>query len=318
MASSLRFIHVLAAVITDVRGRILLARRTDGRDLAGLWEFPGGKREAGESPEQALVRELQEELGITVQVGAPLINVPQEYPDKRLHLDVRHVTTWSGIPRGVEGQALAWVAPEKLVRYNMPPADRPVVAALRQPERYLVTPEPGTDGGAWLAALELALDAGVQRVQLRARGEDASPRWRALAESAVALCRQREADVLINGQLELARELGAGLHLRASQLRDFQARPVDDGVMLAASCHDREELSLAQALECDFAVVGSVNPTASHPGGPVLGWEGFSKLREAVSLPLYAIGGLSLEDLRQARQHGAQGIASIRALWPAI
>ena len=316
MASSLRFIHVLAAVITDVRGRILLARRTDGRDLAGLWEFPGGKREAGESPEQALVRELQEELGITVQVGAPLINVPQEYPDKRLHLDVRHVTTWSGIPRGVEGQALAWVAPEKLVRYNMPPADRPVVAALRQPERYLVTPEPGTDGGAWLAALELALDAGVQRVQLRARGEDASPRWRALAESAVALCRQREADVLINGQLELARELGTGLHLRASQLHDFPTRPLDSGMCLAASCHDRHDLLRAQELGCDFAVLGSVQPTASHPQGPTLGWEAFATLRESVSLPIYAIGGLSPDDLPQARQRGAQGIAAIRALWP--
>ena len=72
MSPALRSIHVVAAVITDARGRILLARRTDGRDLAGLWEFPGGKCEPGESPEQALVRELQEELGINVQVAAAL------------------------------------------------------------------------------------------------------------------------------------------------------------------------------------------------------------------------------------------------------
>jgi 8-oxo-dGTP diphosphatase len=316
MAPPLRFIHVIAAVITDVRGRILLARRTDGRDLAGLWEFPGGKREPGESPEQALVRELQEELGITVQVGAPLINVPQEYPDKRLHLDVRHVTAWTGVPRGLEGQALAWIAPDKLPSYNMPPADRPVVAALRQPDRYLVTPEPGDDEAAWLAALEAALLAGVQRVQLRAPGMQAQPRWRALATSAADLCRKHHADVLINGDLDLARELGTGLHLRASQLHDFPTRPLDSGMLLAASCHNREDLLRAQALDCDFAVLGSVQPTASHPQDPILGWEAFATLRESVSLPIYAIGGLSPDDLPQARQHGAQGIAAIRALWP--
>ena len=149
---------MVAAVITDARGRILLARRTDGRDLAGLWEFPGGKCEPGESPEQALVRELQEELGINVQVGAALINVPQRYPDKRLRLDVRRVTSWQGTPRGVEGQALAWVAPEKLVLYHMPPADQPVVAMLLQPDCYLVTPEPGDGDAAWLAGLSAALE----------------------------------------------------------------------------------------------------------------------------------------------------------------
>ena len=316
MAPPLRFIHVIAAVITDVRGRILLARRTDGRDLAGLWEFPGGKREPGESPEQALVRELQEELGITVQVGAPLINVPQEYPDKRLHLDVRHVSAWTGVPRGIEGQALAWIAPDKLPSYNMPPADRPVVAALRQPDRYLVTPEPGEDGSAWLSALKAALQSGVQRVQLRAPDLQAQPRWRALAASAADLCRKHHADVLINGDLELARELGTGLHLRASQLRDFSTRPLDSGMSLAASCHDRDDLLRAQALGCDFAVLGNVQPTASHPQAPTLGWEAFATLRESVSLPIYAIGGLSPGDLPQARQHGAQGIAAIRALWP--
>ena len=201
MSPALRSIHVVAAVITDARGRILLARRTDGRDLAGLWEFPGGKCEPGESPEQALVRELQEELGINVQVGAALINVPQRYPDKRLRLDVRRVTSWQGTPRGVEGQALAWVAPEKLVLYHMPPADQPVVAMLLQPDCYLVTPEPGDGDAAWLAGLSAALESGIRRVQLRARSLEGQPRWQALAGHAVALCQQAGAEVLINGCL---------------------------------------------------------------------------------------------------------------------
>ena len=314
-SSPQRFIHVIAAVITDVRGRILLARRTDGRDLAGLWEFPGGKREPGESAEAALVRDLQEELGISVQVGAPLINVPQQYPDKRLTLDVRHVSAWRGTPRGVEGQALAWVVPEKLVRYPMPPADRPVVAALLQPDRYLVTPEPGADDASWLASLSAALASGIGRVQLRARSLDAQPRWRSLAAAAVSLCREAKCEVLLNGDIELARELEVGVHLRASQLGQLASRPLAEGLPVASSCHNVGELLRAQALGCDFAVLGSVLPSASHPGETTLGWDTFATLRESVSLPLYAIGGLSPQDLPQARQHGAQGIAAIRGLW---
>ena len=317
MSPALRSIHVVAAVITDARGRILLARRTDGRDLAGLWEFPGGKCEPGESPEQALVRELQEELGINVQVGAALINVPQRYPDKRLRLDVRRVTSWQGTPRGVEGQALAWVAPEKLVLYHMPPADQPVVAMLLQPDCYLVTPEPGDGDAAWLAGLSAALESGIRRVQLRARSLEGQPRWQALAGHAVALCQQAGAEVLINGDCELAQALGAGVHLRAAQLHGLPARPLPPGLPVAASCHSVEDLQQTGKLELDFAVVGSVLATASHPQATPLGWDGFAALREETSLPIYAIGGLSPENLSEARQHGAQGIAAIRALWPA-
>jgi 8-oxo-dGTP diphosphatase len=315
MPSSLRFIHVAAAAITDVRGRILLARRTDGRDLAGLWEFPGGKCEPGESPEHALIRELQEELGVTVRVGPPLISVPQQYPDKRLCLDVRRVTAWQGIPRGVEGQALAWVAPEKLTRYPMPPADRPVVAALLQPDRYLVTPEPGDDDAAWLASLASVLATGIGRVQLRARTIDQRPRWRNLAAAAIEVCRKAGAEALVNGDIGLAQELGVGVHLRARQLQELGERPLPGNLAVAASCHRIEDLQLAQSLGCDFAVLGSVLATASHPDASSLGWDGFAKLRESVSLPIYAIGGLSPAHLTEARQHGAQGIAAIRALW---
>ncbi|RYZ72052.1 MAG: Nudix family hydrolase [Lysobacteraceae bacterium] len=316
MPVPLRSLHVVAAVITDLRGRILLARRIEGRDLAGLWEFPGGKREPGESAEAALVRELQEELGITVQVGESLINVPQQYPDKRLCLDVRRVDAWQGTPRGIEGQALAWVAPAKLSRYPMPPADRPVVAALRQPDRYLVTPEPGADDAAWLDGLSRALQSGVGRVQLRARSLQDPPRWRRLVAAATALCRRAGAEVLVNGDIELARELGIGVHLRAAQLATLEARPLGAEVAVAASCHHAAELQQAQALGCDFAVAGSVQATASHADGEVMGWEGFARLRESVSLPIYAIGGLTPAHLEQARQHGAQGIAAIRGLWP--
>lgn len=314
MPDPLRSIHVVAAVITDPRGRILLARRGDGRDLAGLWEFPGGKQEPGETSEAALIRELQEELAITVQVGASLMQVPQQYPDKRLRLDVRHVSAWSGTLRGLEGQALAWVVPEKLGRYPMPPADRPVVAALLQPDRYLITPEPEGDGAQWLASLDAALSAGASRVQLRARDWQ-SPARQALAAEAARRCRAAKAQVLLNGDIALAQRLGTGVHLRAAQLAEHRSLTVEDG-LLAASCHDADELRAAQALGCDFVVLGPVQPTTSHPGADPIGWEGFARLRESVSLPIYALGGLTPADIPESRRHGAQGIAAISGLWP--
>ena len=119
----------MAGVLRDADGRVLLARRPEGREMAGLWEFPGGKVEPGETPENALARELREELGIDATVGAAVACVALETPGKRLLLDVREAA-FVGHPRGLEGQALVWVPLCKLGDYPMPPADVPVVAEL--------------------------------------------------------------------------------------------------------------------------------------------------------------------------------------------
>ena len=114
----------------------------------------------------------------------------------------------------------------------------------------------------------------------------------------------------------MARELGTGLHLRSSQLAALTGRPMlAEGALLAASCHTAEDLAHATRLGCDFAVLGAVKATASHPGEHGIGWEAFAGLREEVSLPVYALGGLNLSDLEDARRHGAQGVAAIRGLW---
>jgi mutator protein MutT len=209
MNSPLRSIHVVAAVIVDARGRILLNRRTGNSDMAGLWEFPGGKREPGETSEQALARELHEELGIEAEVGEWVMEVPQLYPDKRLRLEVRMVRQWKGTARGREGQAITWVTPDKLGRYSMPPADLPVVAALRQPECYLVTPEPLHGDAAWLAGIEAAVASGIRRVQLRT---PVAADRQALARSAVQRF-GRDLELLVNRDIALAQELGVGVHL---------------------------------------------------------------------------------------------------------
>ena len=308
-----RVIEVVAGVITDKRGRILLSRRTPNRDMPGLWEFPGGKRESGETPEAALIRELDEELGIRVTVGPPLMVVPQQYPSKRLRLDVRHVTHWEGMPKGREGQALAWVAPDALGRYSMPPADLPVVAALQTPDRYLVTPPPGDDDAPWLQALDDALRRGIRRLQLRLPGI-APDRQAALLQQAALRCGRRDAQLLFNGPVDAALAAGVGVHLKSSGLHALAERPVPAGTLLAASCH-AEDLSHAARLGCDFVVLGPLAETASHPGAPGIGWNAFARLRETTALPIYAIGGMTPDNIPEARRHGAQGIAAIRSLW---
>ncbi len=308
-------VHVAAAVLRDAGGRILLARRTHGRDLAGRWEFPGGKVEAGETPRAALARELHEELGIEIEGVAPLIAVPQAYPHKRILLDVYTLDGWRGRPRGLEKQALAWAPVETLATYPMPPADIPVVAALQDPESYLITPEPAGDRADFLRRLQRALDDGARRVQLRVRtlGADA---LKVLAAEVARRCHMAGAQLLVNGEIALARELGIGVHLRAAQLAALETRPLPSTLPVAASCHDAAELRRAEALGCDFAVLGPVAPTPDHADATPLGWPGFAALREQVSLPIYALGGLRPEDITEARRHGAQGIAAIRALWP--
>ena len=304
-------VHVVAGVMLDARGRVLLARRTEGRDLAGLWEFPGGKVDPGETPLQALARELEEELGIHVQAAEPLIAVPQQYRDKRILLDVYRVR-YAGKPTDREHQALAWAPPEKLHTYPMPPADRPVVAALTQPAHYLITPDFTGDRHAFVAGITRALEAGLRRIQLRVPSLSGAD-LESLAVEVKQHCDPVDAELLVNADLALAARIGCGVHLKSAQLKQLRERPLPQQLLVAASCHDAAELAQAHALGADFAVLG---PVARCPGhGESIGWRGFAQLRELVPMPIYGLGGLGRNDLSLARGHGAQGIAAIRGLW---
>ena len=272
-----KLVHVVAGVMVDARGRVLLARRTEGRDLAGLWEFPGGKVDPGETPRQALARELEEELGIHVQQAEPLIAVPQQYRDKRILLDVYRVR-YAGKPVDREQQALAWSPHEKLSTYPMPPADRPVVAALTQPAHYLVTPDASGDPRAFLAAIGRAIESGITRMQLRAPSLDAAA-LESLALAVKQRCDPAGVELLVNGDIALAARIGCGVHLKSAQLMQLGERPLPSQLLVAASCHDAAELARAQDIGVDFAVLGPIARTPGHGERAPLGWRGFARLR---------------------------------------
>jgi 8-oxo-dGTP diphosphatase len=125
-------VTVAACALIDADGRVLLAQRPEGKPMAGLWEFPGGKVELGETPEQTLIRELQEELGIAVKEAclAPLTFASHSYPEFHLLMPLYICRRWDGIVTAQEGQALTWVRPNRLRDYPMPPADVPLIAHL--------------------------------------------------------------------------------------------------------------------------------------------------------------------------------------------
>ena len=304
-------VHVVAGILSDSQGRVLLAQRPSGKHAAGLWEFPGGKVEPGESAHAALGRELREELGVDIGAIEPLIGVPWDFSEKSIFLDVYRVREFSGMAHGREGQALAWHRIDELAHVAMPPPDRPVVGALRLPSHYAITPQPGHDDAVFLERIERALASGVRLLQLRAASL-APARLRALAQAVHARTREAGAVLMINANVALAQQLGLdGVHLPSSELMRLRSRPLAGERWLAASCHCERELVHAAQIGVDFAVLGPVLPTLSHPGAPALGWETFGRLCALAPLPVYALGGMTAADAATARAHGAQGVAGI-------
>ena len=263
----------------------------------------------------ALTRELREELGITVQAARPLIQIPHDYPDRRVWLDVWWVEAWNGEPRGLEGQPIRWVKIEDLDVRFLPAADAPVITAIRLPSVYLISPEPGLDHERFLHSLAGCLQSGIRLVQLRAKQLDGS-RYRELARRTLELCKSYHATLLLNAEPSLTMALGAdGVHLSSERLLTVRKRPLGQECWVGASCHSPQELAHACCIDVDFAVLSPVSRTASHPTASPLGWARFQALVAAATIPVYALGGMGIADLRTAWGCGAQGIAASSAIW---
>ena len=307
-----QLVEVAAAVIERPDGCFLLARRPEGKPYAGWWEFPGGKVEKGESARAALDRELQEELGIRVIEAVPWLKRTFVYPHAHVMLRFFRVSAWEGTPQPHEGQALVWtqaLAPEV---EPILPANGPILKALRLPLEYALSDAEKLGAEVFLERLRQRLAGGLRLVQLREKYL-APAAYAELAHTVAGLCREHSADLMLNGDAALAAHLGCGLHLNSSQLMRMQTRPHVG--LLGASCHGPEELAQAALLGVDFVVLSPVLPTPSHPGAETVGWARFSAWLDDYPLPVYALGGLSLDELAQARAAGAHGVALKSAAW---
>jgi 8-oxo-dGTP diphosphatase len=294
-------------------GAVLLAQRPAGKPYAGYWEFPGGKLEAGETPRHALDRELAEELGLTVRRAAPWLVAEFVYPHAHVELHFFRVFAFDGEPVGHDGQAFAWQRPGAFDVAPLLPANTRVLAALALPAVMGISCAEDLGEDAFLARAARALDGGLALVQLREKGWDATRR-EALARRLVPLVHEHRATIVVNGSEAESRRWGAdGVHWTADALARASSRP--GGLVVGASCHTREELARAGALGLDYALVGPVFATPTHPDAVPLGWDGFARTIDGTRVPVFALGGLAPADLEVARDHGAHGIAMRRGAW---
>jgi 8-oxo-dGTP diphosphatase len=304
--------EVAAAVLLRGAGReFLLAQRPPGKVYAGYWEFPGGKVEPGETAREALVRELDEELGIAVAEATPWLTREFDYPHARVRLHFFRIDRWQGAIAPIEHSGFAWCRTHETPAVApILPANAPILAALDLPPRYAITCAAENGADAEIERLERALAGGLRLVQLR--DKDLPPAARAtLARRVVDAARPFGARVLINDDAALAEDVAAaGLHLSSARLMAATMRP--PFALVGASCHDAGELAQAARLGLDYALLGPVLPTATHAGATPLGWAGFARLAAGQPLPIYALGGMRNGLLDEAMRHGAHGIALMR------
>jgi len=307
-------IHVAVGVIRGPDNTVLVALRATDSHQGGLWEFPGGKLESGESVNQALQRELEEELGITVLAQSRLCQIAHDYGDKSVLLDVWSVDRFSGQPHGQQGQPLRWIPIEQLQTEDFPIANRAIIRRLQLPDMIAVTGD-GEDAEAFFSRFEQVLAQGIGMVQLRAPALSENDfRKRALRCS--ELCQVYNARLLLNAEPELVAEVdAAGFHASSHRLMALKQRPVDQSSYFSASCHNLAQLLHAEKLGADFVLISPVLATGSHPGAVPLGWKQFKELTAAVAVPCYALGGVSPLDVVVSKANGGAGIAAISAFW---
>lgn len=307
-------IHVAVGVIyNETQDSVLIARRGERQHLAGYWEFPGGKLHPGETPPQALQRELQEELGISVQTASPLMQVNHTYSDKQVLLDIYTVQKWQGIAQGLEQQGIIWVGLHELKHINFPAANRRIVTRLLLPDACVISRTTNPD----IDTIRQIINQCQQLPMLQLRLENNDHEYLTDIINRIQDNNTKgNLQLVLNGVPEDSERYNInGVHLKAHRLFEYAARPLCDDYILGASCHNEEELEQAQNLDVDYVFISPVKHTATHPDIEPLGWTAFKDLCARAGKPVYALGGIQPGDLAVARQNGATGIAMIEAVW---
>lgn len=311
--SELKLVDVAVAVIMKPDGEFLLARRPAGKPYEGYWEFPGGKVEMGETVYDALVREIREELGIEVLQAYPWITQIFTYPHATVKLHFYRITQWQGTPYPHENQEFSWQYSNQVSVAPLLPANGPVLKALSLPAIYGISRASEVGRVAFLEQLEVAFERGLRIVQIREKQMPQDELVTFVSE-VMSISRCYDGTVLVNGDVALAEKTGAdGVHLTSRQLMNTQTRP--DFRWAGASCHTRKELEHAASLGMDYALLGPVKPTLTHPEASGLGWQVFADMVGELSIPVYALGGVVRQDLISAWTYGAHGIAMLRGAW---
>ncbi len=326
MGKRLNEVHVAVAVIVK-NNRVLISKRPEHVHQGGLWEFPGGKIEPGETLLSAMEREIQEELAIKVLKSRPLIKIAHHYPDKSVLLETHIIEDFEGqqypeheMSLGCEAQAVQWVDISQLKHYAFPAANQAIITALQLPQIYVISPDLLEMDTMQLQIFKKVFQK-YPLVQLRFKTLEGE-RLEQMVAKVYQLAQGTHVRLLLNSAMALNTELhdiAAGVHLTSAHLADtqwvLQYQQQFPEKLLAASCHNALEVAQANDLKLDFATISPVQRTLSHSQQPELGWDKFAQLTAKAQMPVYALGGVNRMDVDVARSYGAQGIAGIRSLF---
>jgi len=302
---------VAVGVLLRPDGAVLMAERPAGKPYAGFWEFPGGKIEPGETVEQALERELGEELGVRIGASYPWVVMEYDYPHAYVRLHFRRVFEWRGTAHPAEGQRLLYLQPGATPPAPLLPAAVPALRWIELPTMTLASPGCWTQPAQAAAWLDAAIERGARQLTWHEPALEGAALRKAL-QHACAAARAYGARVLVDSR-DLARAAvpalaaDAGCLLGSAALRAAGARPAHAWV--GAGVRDRNDLERAAALACDFAII---EPGAPDGGAGDARWDRIGALCRAAPLPVYAPVAPGAQALQQAWRCGAHGLALAR------
>ena len=306
----MKIIKAVVGVLRNKSGKFLIAKRQDHQFMAGFWELPGGKIEGGETTEETIIRELNEELGIKVNALSLHQTMQHTYTDRMIELCIYNVDQYQNTPLGIEGQQIAWVSIQELHNYQLLPTMKAFIDSITLPNKYWITPSSDHQGEAWMKKFDKKMTQDISLIQLRSK---TTLDIHFIAELHNK-CQQYNIKLLINTIDKSFNEPYCdGWHMTTNEMLNLKSRPCADDKILGASTHDLNEALKAQELGADFVVISPVQATKTHPDTIPLGWDAAIEVVNKLNIPVYFLGGMGLNDLDRTLKIGAQGIAGVSA-----
>lgn len=294
------------------KSKVLLGKRPKSKLWNGWWEFPGGKIKSNESPLEALKREINEELEISIIKTQPWITRVHYYDNQAFKLHFFKIFEWKNSPKAIEHDELRWVDVNKPNINPILPANKIIFKALKLPLICAITNMDEFEGD-FFQALENKIKTGINLIQIREKSLN-KIELENFSKKILDIAKPLNTKVVINSNLQLAKKLQAdGIHLNSNQI--YEKLDIPKQMLIGCSCHSIKDLKQAERIGSDFAFYSPVKKTLTHPNLKPIGWKKFQKSINQIQIPVYALGGMTIEDIEISMKFGSIGIASQRAIW---
>ncbi|ALE52375.1 hypothetical protein SP60_03560 [Candidatus Thioglobus autotrophicus] len=306
----MKTIKAVVGVLQNSANEILIAKRQAHQFMSGFWELPGGKIEPNESEQQAIIRELKEELGIIVTDLSIHQTMVYQYTDRIVELSIYTINQYQNTPEGIEGQEIVWTNIKDLSQYKLLPTMTAFINSITLPNKYWITPSSNHQSEAWTRKFDEKLKQGIGLIQLRSKVDINSNFIAELYNK----CTQNNVKLLLNIPNKTFNESYCdGWHLTTGEMLKIHNRPCANDKILGVSTHDLTEALKAQEIGADFVVISPVQATQTHPDTSPIGWEAAGEVIKKLNIPVYFLGGMTINDLNKTLKLGAQGIAGVSA-----